>query len=41
MDDAPFVRGFERIGDLSRDGEGLIERNWSVSDTIRQRRAVD
>ena len=26
MDDALFVRGFERLGDLARDGQRLAER---------------
>ena len=36
-----LVRRFQRLGDLSRDGQGLVERNRTVRDAIRERRALD
>ena len=40
MDDAFFVRRFERLGHLLRDGERLIFRNRSAAlDAFRQRLA--
>jgi hypothetical protein len=34
MDDALFVSGFERVGDLLRNGQCFIERNRAVSDPL-------
>jgi hypothetical protein len=41
VDDALFVRGFERIGNLARDGERLFEREWTASNTLRKILSVD
>ena len=41
MDDALVVRGFERVGDLPRDAERLVERNRSLLDPLGQRRPFD
>ena len=35
MDDAGVVRGFERIGDLPRDRQRLVERKRSAGDELR------
>ena len=39
VDDALLVRGFERLGDLSGDVEGFVDRDGALRDAIRQRRA--
>ena len=36
MDDPLLVRGFERLGDLPRDGQGFGERHGSASNALRQ-----
>ena len=36
MDDAVLVRRFERFGDLSRDGQCLIERDGTARDPLRK-----
>ena len=41
VDDALLVRGFERIGDLARDGERLLERNRALLDPLGERLALD
>jgi hypothetical protein len=41
MNDAVFVRGLERRGDLLRNREGIVARNRSLSNPIRQRRSFD
>ena len=41
MDDAFFMRGFERLGDLTRDRQRLIERDGALRQTIRQRGSLD
>ena len=41
MDDAVLVRGFERVGDLPRNGKRFVERDGAVRDAIGQRRTVD
>ncbi len=41
MDDAFFMRGFERLGDLTRDCQRLIERDGALRQTIRQRGSFD
>jgi hypothetical protein len=41
MDDALFVRGFQRLGDLSRDRQCLVERNRTACDALRQILALD
>ena len=41
MDDAVLVRDLERVGDLPRDVTHFIERNRTLCDPIRQRRALD
>ena len=41
MDDAGFMRGFERLGYLSRDGDGLVERHGPLCDPVGQGRAFD
>ena len=41
MDDALLVRGFERLGDLFRDRQRLVERNRAPRDAVRQRRPFD
>ena len=40
MDDALLVRGFERLGDLLRDRQRLVERNRALRDAIRERRRL-
>ena len=35
------MRGFERLGDLTRDRQRLIERDGALSQTIRQRGSLD
>ena len=41
VDDPLLVRGFERLGDLPRDGQGLIERDRAAGDALRQVLALD
>jgi hypothetical protein len=41
MNDPLLVRGFERVGDLTRDGQCLIERNRAARDALRQVLAFD
>ena len=41
MDDAPLVRRLERLGDLPRDLERLVDRQRSPRQPLRQRLAVD
>jgi hypothetical protein len=41
MDDTLGVRGLERVHDLARDAEGLLERNRAGLDAVRERRALD
>ena len=41
MDDSALVRRLERIGDMPRDGERLVDRDWSLRDAIGKRRAFD
>ena len=41
MDDPLLVRGLERLGDLSRDRERLIDRNCALNDPIGQRHTLD
>jgi hypothetical protein len=39
--DTVVVRRRQRIGELRRDGHGFSERNRSLADPIRERRALD
>jgi hypothetical protein len=41
MDDPLLVRGFERLGDLLRDGESFVNSNWTARDSSIQALAVD
>ena len=41
MDDALLVRRFERVGDLLRDRQRLVDRDRSVRDPIRECRTFD
>jgi hypothetical protein len=41
MDDVLVVGGVERIGDLLRDGEGLIDRDRPMRNPIAERGALD
>ena len=41
MDDAGIVCGFERLGDLSRDRQRLVERQRTARDELRQILALD
>ena len=41
MDDALLVRRFERLGDLPRDRQRLVERNRALRDAIGERRPLD
>ena len=41
MDDSLLVRRFQRLRDLLRDGQRLIERNRPASDPLRQIVALD
>ncbi len=41
MDDPLLVRGFERLGDLLRDGQRFIERDRAARDALRQIVALD
>ena len=40
MDDPAFVRRFERIGDLPRDGDRFVNGDRSLGDAIGERRAL-
>ena len=37
MDDALLVGGFERLGDLPRDREGLVDRDRTLRNPVGQR----
>ena len=41
VDDALLVRGFERVGDLARDRERLLNRQRARRQTLGERRALD
>ncbi|HYN06077.1 MAG TPA: hypothetical protein VES67_01680, partial [Vicinamibacterales bacterium] len=41
VNDARVVRGFERFGDLTRDGEGFVEWERAACETLRQILALD
>ena len=41
MDDAVFMRGFERVRDLARDRQRLVERNGTLRDAIGERGTLD
>ena len=41
MDDAFLVRGFERVGDLARNGERFLERNRPPFDALGKGFALD
>ena len=41
MDDPLFVRGFERLGDLLRDRQRLVERDRPARDPLREIVAFD
>ena len=41
MHDPAFVRGFERLGDLRRDGQCFIYRDRAACDPLRQVLALD
>ena len=41
VDDALLVRRFERLGDLLRDRQRLVERNRATRDALRQIVALD
>ena len=41
MDDALLVCGFERFGDLPRNGERLVERERTLGDALGERRPLD
>ena len=41
VDDTSIVRRFQRLGDLSGDWQGLVERDWSLRDAVGQRRPFD
>ena len=41
MDDPLLVRGFERLGDLLRDRQRLVERDRAARDPLRQILALD
>jgi hypothetical protein len=36
VDDPLLVRGFQRLRDLPRDGQGFVERHGSTRDVLRQ-----
>ena len=40
VNDALLVRRFERLGDLLRDRQRLVDRNRPLCDSIGQRRAL-
>ena len=41
MDDPLLVGGFERLGNLPRDGQGVVEGNRSAGDALRQILTLD
>ena len=41
MNHAVLVRGFERLGDLSRDRQRFVDRHRPLSDAIGERRSFD
>ena len=41
VDDALFMRRFERVGDLASDREGLLNRQRTLSQALGERRALD
>src|SRR6266550_3842511 len=41
MNDALLVSRFERVGDLSRDRQRLVDRNGSASNSIGERWSLD
>ena len=41
MDDAGFVRGFERLGNLPRNRDGLVERHRPLRNAVGERLALD
>jgi hypothetical protein len=41
MDDAVLVRRFERVRDLARDRERLVNGNPSAGDALGERRSFD
>ncbi len=41
MDDPDLVRRFDRLGDLLRDGQHVLEWNRPTRDPVRQRRPLD
>ena len=41
MHDPLLMRGFERLGDLPRDGQRFIDRNRALRDSVGERRPLD
>ena len=41
MNDALLVRALERVGDLPRDGNRVVEGDRALSNAVRQRRTFD
>jgi hypothetical protein len=41
MNDALLVRGFERLGNLMRNHQRVVDRDWPAGDAVGQRLAVD
>ena len=41
VNDAALVRGFQRLGNLSRDRQGFIDRDRALCDAIRERHPLD
>lgn len=41
MNDADLVRGFEGLGDLARDGKGIVERQGAAGDALREILVLD
>ena len=41
MDDPLFVRGFQRLGDLLRNRQRLVDRNGPLRDAVRESRPLD
>ena len=41
MNDALFMRGIERVGNLAGEREGRSDGNWTASDLFGQRLAID
>ena len=41
MDDTGLMSRFERLRDLSRDGDGFLDRNRALGDALRERRSFD